>query len=56
MRKVVTQTERARELRRQQPDAERVLWAHLRSKRMYGLKFRRQQPIGPYIVDFISLS
>ena len=54
MRKVVTQTERARDLRRRQTDAERVLWAYLRSKRMHGLKFRRQQPLGPYVVDFVS--
>jgi len=33
--------------------AERVLWKHLRSKQLNGLKFRRQQPIGPYIADFV---
>ena len=55
MRKVVKQTERARELRRKQTDAERALWAKLRNKRLCGLKFRRQQPIGPYVVDFVSL-
>ena len=36
-------------------DAERILWCHLRAKRLDGLKFRRQQPIGKYIVDFICL-
>ena len=34
-------------------DAERVLRSHLRAKRLNNLKFRRQQPIGNFIVDFI---
>lgn len=34
-------------------DAERLLWHHLRNRRLQGCKFRRQHPIGPYIVDFI---
>lgn len=42
----------ARRLRSQQTDAERLLWARLRAHRLYGLKFRRQQPIGIYVVDF----
>ena len=29
------------------------MWRHLRAKRLEGLKFRRQQPIGDYIVDFV---
>ena len=33
--------------------AERVLWRHLRGKQLKNLKFRRQQPIGNYIVDFV---
>ena len=44
----------ARKLRRDQTDAERTLWARLRSKQLMGVKFRRQQPVGPYIVDFIN--
>ncbi|MDH4874526.1 endonuclease domain-containing protein [Pseudomonas sp. BN515] len=43
----------ARQLRAEQTDAEQRLWQHLRAKRLLGLKFRRQKPIGPYIVDFI---
>jgi very-short-patch-repair endonuclease len=43
-----------RKLRRDQTDAERTLWARLRSKQLRGAKFRRQQAIGPYIVDFIN--
>ena len=45
--------ERARELRRNQTDVERKLWYVLRGRRFCGTKFRRQQPIGRYLVDFI---
>jgi very-short-patch-repair endonuclease len=44
----------ARALRADSTDAELRLWCFLRSRRM-GAKFRRQYPIGPYIVDFVSL-
>jgi len=43
-----------RELRRQGTHSERVLWQKLRNKQLTGVKFRRQQPIGKYIVDFVS--
>lgn len=43
----------ARELRRNQTDAERLLWYHLRNRRIAGYKFRRQEPIKSYIVDFV---
>lgn len=46
------QLEFARKLRQEQTDAENLLWSHLRAYRLGGLKFRRQQPIGPYVVDF----
>ncbi|MEK6561949.1 MAG: endonuclease domain-containing protein [Candidatus Binatota bacterium] len=42
----------AKRLRRNETDAERKLWMQLRSRQMNGTKFRRQQPIGRYIVDF----
>ncbi len=45
----------ARELRRRQTPAERILWNQLRSARTSGSTFRRQHPIGPYIVDFVCL-
>ena len=45
---------RRRELRRNQTDAEKVLWQHLRNKQICGLKFFRQYSIGPYIFDFYS--
>jgi very-short-patch-repair endonuclease len=44
---------RARELRRNQTEVEKRLWAKLRAWQLGGAKFRRQQPIGPYIADFV---
>lgn len=44
----------AKNLRKNSTDAERLLWKHLRRKQVEGLKFSRQQPIGNYIVDFVS--
>jgi very-short-patch-repair endonuclease len=52
---VSKQIERARQLRRNMTDAERLLWSRLRKKQLYGYRFRRQHPIGPYIVDFACL-
>lgn len=46
---------KARQLRANLTDAERKLWAHLRLRQIEGHKFRRQRPIGPYIVDFVCL-
>jgi very-short-patch-repair endonuclease len=43
----------AKTLRKQTTETEQLLWKNLRAKRFAGLKFRRQQPIGPYIVDFV---
>jgi adenine-specific DNA-methyltransferase len=43
----------ARRLRRDQTAVERKLWYALRDRRLYGFKFRRQQPIGSYVVDFV---
>jgi len=42
----------ARRLRRSETDAERKLWFRLRNRRLAGLKFRRQHPIGPFVADF----
>ena len=47
------QQERARALRHDATDAEHWLWQHLRSRQLLGQKFRRQVPIGQYIVDFL---
>ena len=45
---------KARELRKNLTDAERALWKHLRARQIGGYKFRRQQPIGKYIADFVN--
>ena len=45
----------AKDLRKNSTDAERLLWKYLRSKTIEGFKFRRQQPIENYIVDFVCL-
>ena len=42
----------ARGLRRNMTEAEEVLWEHLRNRRLEGLKFRRQQVIEGFVVDF----
>ena len=47
--------EQIRHLRHNMTDAERLLWFHLRAHRLSGHKFRRQHPIGPYVVDFVHL-
>jgi very-short-patch-repair endonuclease len=46
---------RARELRKNPTEAERKLWAHLRLRQIGGYKFRRQHPLGPYIVDVVCI-
>ena len=45
----------ARNLRQNQTEVEKLLWKYLRNRRLNGVKFRRQHPIGPYIVDFVSI-
>jgi len=42
-------------LRRNQTEAERRLWYHLRAHRFMGLKFKRQKPMGRYVVDFVCV-
>lgn len=44
----------AKALRRNQTEAERILWSKLRNMQLGEVKFRRQQPIGNYVVDFVS--
>jgi very-short-patch-repair endonuclease len=43
-------------MRRNPSVTERRLWRLLRDRRLAGLKFRRQVPIGPYVADFVCLS
>ena len=47
------QITQAKELRQQQTKAEKLIWTRLRYRQLKGTKFRRQQPIGKYIVDFV---
>jgi very-short-patch-repair endonuclease len=44
---------RAKSMRRAPTEAERMLWGGLRKRSLGNFKFVRQQPIGPYIVDFV---
>jgi very-short-patch-repair endonuclease len=44
---------KAKELRKNATDAECALWRRLRAYQLAGYKFRRQQPVGQYIVDFV---
>ena len=48
-------TSRARQLRRDSTQAELTLWKHIRSRQLAGWKFRRQVPLGRYVVDFVCL-
>jgi very-short-patch-repair endonuclease len=46
---------RARALRKRMTEAEQLLWVNLRNRGLGSFKFRRQHPVGPFIVDFICL-
>jgi very-short-patch-repair endonuclease len=48
-------TNKARSLRKNQTDAEQLLWKQLRNRNISNHKFRRQFPIDPYIADFACL-
>ncbi len=50
-----TSIQKARVLRSNLTDAEQVLWRHIRLRQIDNHKFRRQRPVGPYIVDFVCL-
>ena len=45
----------AKNLRKDQTEAEKMLWKNLRAKQIKGYKFRRQHPMGSFIADFICL-
>lgn len=49
-------TDRARDLRRDSTKPEKMCWELLRDRRLQGIKFRRQHPIGPYFADFACIS
>jgi very-short-patch-repair endonuclease len=46
---------KARRLRIEQTEVEKRLWSKLRDRRLLGVKFRRQVPVGPYIADFACI-
>src|SRR5579871_5487905 len=56
MRAPALTLERARELRRRMSPPEVIVWQNLRGGRLNGIRFRRQHPIGPYILDFYCSS
>ena len=43
----------AKILRKRPTEAEKFMWRYLKSRQLEGLKFRRQEPIGNYVVDFV---
>ena len=45
----------AKNLRKNVTDTEKYLWKYLRGNQLEGFKFRRQQAIGKYIIDFVNL-
>ena len=47
--------DKARALRHNQTDAQKKLWRHLRARGLAGCTFRRQHPIGPFIVDLVCM-
>ena len=47
-------SDRAKELRQTETEAEQIIWSWLRTKKLNGVKFRRQEAVDKYIVDFVS--
>jgi len=52
----MTTLEKARKLRQNQTDAEKILWYRIRNRQLNDYKLRRQVPVGSYIVDFMCVS
>ena len=48
--------QRSREMRQDMTEAETILWSKLQRKQLYGYRFQRQQPIGPFFGDFACRS
>jgi very-short-patch-repair endonuclease len=49
----IVEIRRARTLRRDAPSAERLVWRDVRNRQLGGWKFTRQEPVGPFIADFV---
>ncbi len=49
-------TAKARALRNNATDAERILWCAISARKVSGVRFNRQVPIGPFICDFVARS
>ena len=45
----------ARENRQQATEAEKILWKHLRNRKLKGFKFRRQSPVADFVADFFCV-
>lgn len=45
----------ARENRQQDTEAEKILWKHLRNRKLKGFKFRRQSPVADFVADFFCV-
>ena len=45
----------AKSMRRRSTNAEKLHWYRLRNRQIGGVKFRRQEPTGPYVVDFVAM-
>jgi len=52
--KRIEMVEIARDLRRRSTPSEAILWEALRGRKLAGIRFRRQQPIGPFVVDYFA--
>ena len=49
---MTSEIHKARSLRKDQTDTERLLWSRLRNRQVFGAKFRRQHPVGGFFADF----
>jgi very-short-patch-repair endonuclease len=56
MRAPILTAKRARQLRLEASLPERILWQALKRRQLAGLRFRRQHPVGPYILDFYCVA
>jgi len=50
------ETDRARQLRKNMTASEWRVWSYLKGRQLDGWKFRKQAPIGPYVVDFVCFA